>query len=67
VTRTKAKLTCAYQVSLMCLWIILRNTLPKSLPVVDRRLIGRKFYGNFGVSPGFGKAMILASFQEAGK
>jgi hypothetical protein len=39
----------------------------KNLPVVDRRLIGRKFLGNFGFLPGFGRAMILASFQDAGK
>jgi hypothetical protein len=38
----------------------------KSFPVVDRRLIGRKFRGNFGFLPGFG-IMILASFQNAGK
>jgi hypothetical protein len=39
----------------------------KSLPVVDRRLIGRKFCGNFGFLPGLGRAIILASFQDAGK
>jgi hypothetical protein len=39
----------------------------KRLPVVDRRLIGGKFSGNFRFLPGFGKAMILASFQDAGK
>jgi hypothetical protein len=27
---------------------------------VDRRLIGRKFSGNFGFLPGFGRATILA-------
>jgi hypothetical protein len=35
--------------------------------MVDRRLIGRKYFGNFGVLPGFGKAIILASFQDVGK
>jgi hypothetical protein len=54
-------------VSSMCLWIILRINLPKSLPVVDRRLIGRKFHGKFGFLPGFGRAIILVSFQDAGK
>jgi hypothetical protein len=39
----------------------------KLLPVVDRRLMGRTFSGIFGFLPGFGRAMILASFQGAGK
>jgi hypothetical protein len=54
-------------VSSMCLWIILRINFSKSLPVVDRRLIWRKFCVNFGFLPGFGRAIILASFQDAGK
>jgi hypothetical protein len=54
-------------VSSMCLWIILRINFSKKLPVVDRRLIGRKFCGNFGFLPGFGLAIILTSFQGAGK
>jgi hypothetical protein len=32
----------------MCLWTIFRITFSKSLPVVDKNLIGRKFWGNFG-------------------
>jgi hypothetical protein len=53
--------------SAMCLWIVLINNFSKRLPVVDRRLIGPKFSGNFGLLPGSGRAMILASFQGAGK
>jgi hypothetical protein len=34
---------------------------------MDKRLIGRKFYENFGSLPGFSKVMIFASFQGAGK
>jgi hypothetical protein len=34
---------------------------------VDKRLIGRKFWGNLGSFPGFGKATTFASFQEVGK
>jgi hypothetical protein len=32
-------------------------TFSKRLPLVDRRLIGLKFCGNFGSLPGFGKMM----------
>jgi hypothetical protein len=47
---TEVKLTCVKQVlSSICIWNILRINFSKSWPVVDRRLIGRKFYGNFGV------------------
>jgi hypothetical protein len=37
------------------------------LPVVGRRLIGRKFWGNFESLSGFGKVIIFASFQGFGK
>jgi hypothetical protein len=37
------------------LWTIFRITFSNSLPVVDKWLIGRKFCGNFGSLPGFGK------------
>jgi hypothetical protein len=37
------------------------------LPVEERRLIVLKFGVNFGFLLGFGRAMILASFQDAGK
>jgi hypothetical protein len=33
---------------------------------VDKRLIGRKFGGNSGSLPGFGKATTFASFQDVG-
>jgi hypothetical protein len=36
----------------------------KSFPVVERRLIGRKFWGNLGSLPVFGRVMISASFQD---
>jgi hypothetical protein len=36
------------------------------LPVVDRRLIGRKFWGNLGSLPGFGKVITFASFRGFG-
>jgi hypothetical protein len=38
-----------------------------TLPVVDKRLIGRKFGRNFGSLPHFGRVMTFASFQGAGK
>jgi hypothetical protein len=41
-------------------------TFLKSLPVVDRSLIGRKFWGNFESLPCFGKAVTFVSFQAAG-
>jgi hypothetical protein len=51
----------------MCFWIVLIISFSNSLPVVDKRLIGSKFGGNFGSLPGFGRVMILASFQGAEK
>jgi hypothetical protein len=47
--------------------IVFRINFSKSLFVVDRSLTGRKFSGNFGFLPGFGRAMILAFFQGDGK
>jgi hypothetical protein len=44
-----------------------RITFSNSFPVVDRRLIGRKFWRHFRSLPGFGKVIIFASFQEFGK
>jgi hypothetical protein len=35
-------------------------TFSNNLPVVDRRLIGRKFLGNFGSLPGFSNDMTIA-------
>jgi hypothetical protein len=51
----------------MCLWSIFRVTFSKRLPVVDNRLIGRRFGDNLGSLPGFGKVIIFASFQYFGK
>jgi hypothetical protein len=44
-----------------------RINFSNSLPVLDRRLIGRKFWGNFGSLPGFDNVMTFASFQDFGK
>jgi hypothetical protein len=38
-------------------------TFSNSLPVIDKKLIGRKFCGNFGSLPGFGNVITFASFQ----
>jgi hypothetical protein len=46
--------------SWMCLWTIFRMTFSKSLPVVDKRIIVRKFLGNIESLPGFGKVMTFA-------
>jgi hypothetical protein len=45
----------------VCFWRIFRITFSNSLPVVDRRLIGHKSWGNFGSLRGFGKVIIFAS------
>jgi hypothetical protein len=47
----------------ICFWRNFRITFSNSWPVVDRRLIGRKFSGNFGSLPGLGKVVTFASFQ----
>jgi hypothetical protein len=51
----------------MCFWTILWMTFSNNLPVVDRRLIGRKSWGNLGSLPYFGNVMTFASFQRFGK
>jgi hypothetical protein len=51
----------------MCLWNIFRTTFLNSLPTVDKRLIGRKWWRNFGSLRGFGNIMTFASFQDFGK
>jgi hypothetical protein len=53
--------------SSICLWRTFRITFWNRLPVVDRRLIGRKFWGNSGYLPGFGNVVIFVSFQDYGK
>jgi hypothetical protein len=51
----------------MCFWTILWTTFSNNWPVMDRRLIRRKFWGNFWSLPGFGNVMMFASFQDFGK
>jgi hypothetical protein len=51
----------------LCLWTIFRIAFSSSLPVVDKRLIGRKFGGNLESFPVFGKVIIFVSFQGVGK
>jgi hypothetical protein len=41
--------------------------LANTIPVLDRRLIEREFWGNLGSLSRFGRAMNFASFQGAGK
>jgi hypothetical protein len=53
--------------SSICFWTSFKITFSNSLPVVNRRLIGRKFWGNFGSLPGFGKVITFASLQGFGK
>jgi hypothetical protein len=48
-------------------WTIFRMTVSNTLPVVNRRLIGRKLWGNFGPLSGFGNVLTFASFQDFGK
>jgi hypothetical protein len=67
VRGTEPKLTCIKQAMSMCLWTIFRITFSNSLRVVDKRLIWRKFWGNFGSLPSFVDFMALASFQDLGK
>jgi hypothetical protein len=50
--------------SSMCLLTIFRVTFSNSLHPVDKRLIGRKFWGNCGSLPGFIKVITFDSFQE---
>jgi hypothetical protein len=42
-------------------------TFSNNLPVMDKRIMGRQFLGNFGSLPGFGDVMTFASFQGFGK
>jgi hypothetical protein len=51
----------------MCFWNNFKTTFSNSFPVAGMRLIGRKFWGNFGSLPVFGRVMIFASFQDCGK
>jgi hypothetical protein len=53
--------------SSVCFWTIFRMTFSYSFLVVDKRLIGRKFWWNFGSLPDFGNVTSFASFQDFGK
>jgi uncharacterized membrane protein len=39
--------------SSVCFWIVLKISFSNSLPIVDKRLIGCKFWGHFGSFAGF--------------
>jgi hypothetical protein len=60
-------LSLSRHLSSMCFWNIFRNTFSKSLRFMDRRPMGRKFWGNIGSVPGFGNVTTFASFQGFGK
>jgi hypothetical protein len=47
--------------------IVLKKSFSDSLPAVDKRLIGRKFWENIGSLPGFYGVVIFALFRGAGK
>jgi hypothetical protein len=53
--------------SSVCFWTDLKISFSNSLPVVDKRLIGCKFWGNCGSLPGFDRVMIFVSFQNGRK
>jgi hypothetical protein len=57
---------CDHSLSSMCLWIIFRISFLNSLPLVDMRLIGRKFWGKFGSLLSFGNVITFVSFQGFG-
>jgi hypothetical protein len=44
-----------------------QNDFLTNLSVVDRRLNGRKFWGNFEPLPGVGNVVAFTSFQDFGK
>jgi hypothetical protein len=52
-----------WSLSSMCIRIIFRITFSNSLPVVNRRLIVRKLYGNLGFLPGCDNVITFASFN----
>jgi hypothetical protein len=45
--------------SSICFWRSFRITFSNSFPVVERRLIGAKFWGNLGSLPGLGKVITF--------
>jgi hypothetical protein len=68
VTGTETELACIKKAFFFnVLRTIFRMIFSNSLPVVEKRLIGRKFCGNFGSLPGFGNVITFAFFQGFGK
>jgi hypothetical protein len=65
--RTPNYLQLSMPLPSMCLWTIFRITFSNSLPVVNKRPIGRKFWGNFGSLPDFGNVITFSSSQGFGK
>jgi hypothetical protein len=53
--------------ALMCLWTVFRITFSNSLPVVGKRVVGRKFWRNFGSLTGFSNVIAFASFLGTGR
>jgi hypothetical protein len=51
----------------MCVWTIFRIFFSNGLPVVDKGLIGCKFWGKYASFLGSGNVIIFASFQGFGK
>jgi hypothetical protein len=68
VPGTEPKLACIQQAFVFnVFWTVLRIAFSNRLPLVEKRLIGRKFWGNFGSFPLFGNIMKCASFRGFGK
>jgi hypothetical protein len=68
VTCTETKLTCIEQVLFSDMsFYNFQNNFFKDFALEDKRLIGRKFCGNLGSLPGFGKTTTFASFKGVGK
>jgi hypothetical protein len=59
-------LTFSEFLSSVCFCVVHKISFSHSLPIVDKRLIGLKFWGNFRSLPGFCGVTIFASFQGAG-
>jgi hypothetical protein len=53
--------------SSLCLWTIFRITFSYSWSVMGKRLVGSKFWANFGSLPDLGKIIAVSSFQDDGK
>jgi hypothetical protein len=61
----EAKLTCLKQASFFnALLDYFQNDVLNSLPVVDKRLIVRKFVRNFGSLPGFSNVLNIKARQD---